>query len=215
MPDCDEVHLVTIVPRGQAAGHTLSLPAEERDNMSRKGLLARITMSLGGHAAEALALDDIYTGSSSDLKHATELCRRMITQFGMSEEIGTVYLGNDQEVFIGMDYGRSREYSEEVAAKIDREIANLLDQCNKAAQSILCEHMEQLNLLAEALLTHETLSRREFVSLMETGEIGEPEPDELKPRGVAEILESADEQPETPLGASNDSEPFIEPVQQG
>ena len=89
---CDEVHLITVVPRGQAAGHTLALPAEEHDNMSRSQLLDQITMMLGGHAAEEVALGEIYTGSSSDLKRATEICRKMVTQFGMSDNIGTIYL---------------------------------------------------------------------------------------------------------------------------
>ena len=120
LPGCDEVHLITIVPRGQAAGHTLSLPGEEHDNMSRSQMLDQICMCLGGHAAEKVGLGEIYTGSSSDLKRATELCRRMVTMYGMSEEIGTIYLANDQEVFVGMEFGQSRAYSEEVAAQIDR-----------------------------------------------------------------------------------------------
>ncbi|MCL2866657.1 MAG: ATP-dependent zinc metalloprotease FtsH [Clostridia bacterium] len=203
LPGCDEVHLVTIVPRGQAAGHTLSLPAEERDALSRKGLMARVSMYLGGYAAENLTLDDVYTGSSSDLKYATELCRRMVTQLGMSEELGTIYLGSDQEVFIGMDYGRSREYSEDVAARIDREVSSLLNRCYEETRRIISQHREQLDWLTEALLEHETLSRREFVSLMETGSIGQPDPDELKPRVKAEILASMPE-----------PEPEPEPIQE-
>ena len=99
LPECDDVHLVTIVPRGQAGGYTLSLPSEENDNYSRTALLGMVTMALGGHAAEHVSLDDIYTGASSDIKRATELCRRMVTQFGMSDSIGTMYLGSDQEVW--------------------------------------------------------------------------------------------------------------------
>ena len=187
---CDEVHLITIVPRGQAAGHTLALPAEEHDNISRSQLLDQIAMMLGGHAAEEVALGEIYTGSSSDLKRATEICRKMVTQFGMSEEIGTIYLGSDQEVFVGMEFGQSREYSEEVAAKIDREVAAMLSRCYEVAKNIIREKKDRLDKLAEALLQQETLNRAEFLALMDSGEIpaglGED-----KPRTTQEVLRDA------------------------
>jgi len=189
---CDEVHLITIVPRGQAAGHTLALPAEEHDNMSRSQLLDQITMMLGGHAAEEVGLGEIYTGSSSDLKRATEICRKMVTQFGMSDAIGTIYLGSDQEVFVGMEFGQSREYSEEIAAKIDREVASILAKCYEKAKEILAANKDKLDALTKALLEQETLNRAEFVALMETGSIPEGL-DQDKPRTVSEVLkQSAD-----------------------
>lgn len=188
---CDEVHLITIVPRGQAAGHTLALPAEEHDNMSRSQLLDQITMMLGGHAAEEVGLGEIYTGSSSDLKRATEICRKMVTQFGMSDNIGTIYLGSDQEVFVGMEFGQSREYSEEIAAKIDREVASILAKCYEKAKQILTDHKDKLEALTQALLDQETLNRAEFVSLMETGSVKEGL-DYDKPRTVREVLEQSD-----------------------
>ena len=190
---CDEVHLITIVPRGQAAGHTLALPAEEHDNMSRSQLLDQITMMLGGHAAEEVGLGEIYTGSSSDLKRATEICRKMVTQFGMSDNIGTIYLGSDQEVFVGMEFGQSREYSEEIAAKIDREVASILAKCYENAKKILSENKDKLEALTDALLEQETLNRAEFVSVMETGKLPETSTDD-KPRTTAEILQQ--ERPE-------------------
>jgi cell division protease FtsH len=187
---CDEVHLITIVPRGQAAGHTLSLPAAEHDNMSRTQLLDQITMMLGGHAAEEVILGEIYTGSSSDLKRATELCRKMVTQFGMSENIGTIYLGSDQEVFVGMEFGQSREYSEEIAAKIDREVASILSECYDKAKAILTEKSNEMNALVEALLKYETLNRAEFLAVMENGEVQEGLGSD-KPRTTAEVLAEA------------------------
>jgi cell division protease FtsH len=190
---CDEVHLITVVPRGQAAGHTLALPAEEHDNMSRSQLLAQLTMMLGGHAAEEVALGEIYTGSSSDLKRATELCRKMVTQFGMSDAIGTIYLGSDQEVFVGMEFGQSREYSEEVAAKIDREVAQMLKNCYETAKEIIRDKKERLDQLADALLKQETLNRAEFVALMESGEIPDGLGDD-KPRTTDEVLKEAAKQ---------------------
>ncbi|MBR0266705.1 MAG: ATP-dependent zinc metalloprotease FtsH [Clostridia bacterium] len=193
---CDEVHLITIVPRGQAAGHTLSLPAEEHDNMSRTQLLDQITMMLGGHAAEEVILGEIYTGSSSDLKRATELCRKMVTQFGMSENIGTIYLGSDQEVFVGMEFGQSREYSEEIAAKIDREVASILSECYDKAKAILTEKSNEMNALVEALLKYETLNRAEFLAVMENGEVQEGLGSD-KPRTTAEVLAEAKDVLET------------------
>ena len=190
LPGCDEVHLITIVPRGQAAGHTLALPAEEHDNMSRTQLLDQLAMMLGGHAAEEVALGEIYTGSSSDLKRATEICRKMVTQFGMSDEIGTIYLGSDQEVFVGMEFGQSREYSEEVAARIDREVSRILNEQYEIAKKIISEKREYLDKLVDALLKQETLNRAEFVALMETGEIPEGLGED-KPRTTAEVLKEA------------------------
>ena len=208
---CDEVHLITIVPRGQAAGHTLALPAEEHDNMSRSQLFDQITMMLGGHAAEEVGLGEIYTGSSSDLKRATEICRKMVTQFGMSDNIGTIYLGSDQEVFVGMEFGQSREYSEEIAAKIDREVASILARCYEKAKKILTDNLDKLELLTQALLEQETLNRAEFVSLMETGEIPEATKED-KPRTAEEIIRESKEAFE----AETDKEPEAnaqEPVQ--
>ena len=190
---CDEVHLITIVPRGQAAGHTLALPAEERDNMSRSQLLDQIAMMLGGHAAEEVALGEIYTGSSSDLKRATEICRKMVTQFGMSEKIGTIYLGSDQEVFVGMEFGQSREYSEEIAARIDREVSEILERCYEVAKTIIREKRDRLDALVEALLKNETLNRAEFLSIMETGTMQEGLGGD-KPRTTAQALYEAEQE---------------------
>ena len=190
LPGCDEVHLITVVPRGQAAGHTLSLPAEEHDNMSRSQLIDTVAMMLGGHAAEEVALNEIYTGSASDLQRATELCRKMVTQFGMSEKLGTIYLGNDQQVFVGMEFGQSREYSEQVAAEIDSEVRRLLAECYERAKQVLRDNRERLDQLTEALMQHETLSRAEFVGLMETGVVPVIEDDDKPGQAEAEANEA-------------------------
>ena len=198
LPGCDEVHLITIVPRGQAAGHTLALPAEEHDNISRTQLMDQVAMLLGGHAAEEVALGEIYTGSSSDLKRATELCRKMVTQFGMSEEIGAIYLGSDQEIFVGMEFGQSREYSEEVAAKIDREVAQMLKNCYETAKEIIRDKKDRLDQLVDALLKQETLNRAEFVALMESGSVPDGLGDD-KPRTADEILKEAADKSAEPV----------------
>ena len=166
LEECDDVHLITIVPRGQAAGYTLSLPKDEHDNLSRTDLLGLITMLMGGHAAEEIALDDIYTGSSSDLQRATDLSRRMVTQFGMSDTIGTIYLASEQEVFVGRELGHSREYSEQSAATVDAEVKRILDTCFKRACDTLKANMNRLVAVSEALLERDTLSRLEFEAIM-------------------------------------------------
>ena len=153
-------------------------------------LLAEVAMLMGGHAAEKLVLGEYSVGSTSDLQRATELCRRMVTMFGMSEELGPVYLDNDQEVFVGMEFGQSRAYSEETAAKVDAEVKKLCQQCYDMAVKTLTDNRDKLDLLTEALLKHETLSRAEFVSLMDTGVMPEIT-DAGKPRTLHEILEQA------------------------
>ena len=173
LPNTDEVHLITIVPRGQSAGHTLSLPTEEHDNMSRSQLLETICMMLGGHAAEEVIMGEVYTGSSSDLKRATELCRRMVMQFGMSEKLGVIYTGSDQEVFVGMEFGQSREYSEDVAAEIDKEVRRLLEECYERAKQTIRDNRDKLEAVVRALQAQSTVTRSEFVSLMETGALPE------------------------------------------
>ncbi|MBR2601875.1 MAG: ATP-dependent zinc metalloprotease FtsH [Clostridia bacterium] len=218
LPGCDDVHLITIVPRGMAAGHTLALPAEEHDNMSRTQLTDQLAMMLGGHAAEEVALGEIYTGSSSDLKRATEICRKMVTQFGMSDEIGTIYLGSDQEVFVGMEFGQTREYSEEVAARIDREVSRILEAAYARAKDILQQNRGKLDMLVDALIAQETLNRAEFVALMDEGKMPDGS-DADKPRSLDQILgkdrkaesrtgetettESVDETAETPAGGEH------------
>ena len=177
------------------------------------------TMALGGHAAEHVSLDDIYTGASSDIKRATELCRRMVTQFGMSDSIGTMYLGSDQEVFVGMEFGQSREYSEQSAAAIDQEVKRLLDECYARACKLLKDHMDKLVAVAEALLERDTLTRADFECVMR----GEPLPpmtdvEKMQPSSEAQADPTPDAQTDgavTPgfatQDAQEDGDPFVEP----
>lgn len=171
LPLCDEVHTVTIVPRGGGAGgFTLSLPEQEFDMQSRSKMLQNISMMFGGHAAIKIIENDIYTGAQSDLKRATELARYMVTKLGMSDKLGTIYLGNDQEVFVGMEFGQSREYSEHVAAEIDREVATTLNNCYEVTIQTLKDHIDKLHGLAKLLMEKETVMREEFLAFME-GEV--------------------------------------------
>ena len=190
LPQAEDVHLVTIVPRGMSAGHTLTLPEKEYDNLTQSQLMARIAVMLGGRAAEEVVIGEFETGAVSDLQNATNLCRRMVTQFGMSEKIGPVCLDEEQEVFVGNSYGRSSSYSGKTAALIDEEIKRIAEECYAEAVRVLRENRDKLDLLTEALLQHETISRQEFNALMETGVM--PEITSAgKPRSLHEILEES------------------------
>ena len=204
LPQAEDVHLVTIVPRGMAAGHTLTLPEKEYDNLTQSQLTARIAVMLGGRAAEEVVIGEFETGAVSDLQNATSLCRRMVTQFGMSEKVGPVCLDEEHEVFVGNNYGRSSSYSGKTAALIDEEIKRIAEECYAEAVRVLRDNRDKLDLLTEALLKYETLSRQEFTTLMETGVM--PEITAAgKPRSLHEILEEskAEEAAEAENSAEN------------
>ena len=166
LPLCDDVHMITVVPRGQAGGMTLLLPEKEYDHTTRNQLLQRISMALGGRAAEQLTQDDITTGAISDLQRATEIARSMVTKLGMSEKLGTVYLGSDQEIFVGMEFGQSREYSEATAAVIDEEVRSILQSAYQKALDVLSENREKLEGLAQLLIEKETVNHEQFLAFM-------------------------------------------------
>jgi len=167
MPLCPTVQLVTIIPRGPAGGHTLLLPEEERDFESSKQLHDNLAMALGGYAAERLVFGDMTTGATSDLRRATEISRRMITHCGMSDELGPIYLGGDQEVFLGRDFTQqSRSFSESMAAKVDQEVHNYLRTAYERAEKALRDNIEKLHAVADALMEKETLYRAEFEAIM-------------------------------------------------
>jgi cell division protease FtsH len=168
LPLCDEVHTVTVVPRGGAGGFTLSLPEKEFDMTSRSKMLQSVSMMLGGHAAIRIIENDVYTGAQSDLKRATEIIRTMITKLGMSNDLGTIYLGKDQEVFVGMEFGQVREYSEEYATRVDKEVSSIMEECYQVAMNTLKANIEKLHGLAKLLIEKETVNREEFLSFMAT-----------------------------------------------
>jgi len=162
MEHCDPVHEVSIIPRGQAAGYTMTMPDNDNSHISRGKILDQIAMSMGGRVAESIALDDICTGAIGDLKHASELARRMVIEFGMSDEIGPVFLGGDSEVFIAKSWGHQRDYSEEVAAKVDKEIRRILEEAFDRAKQVLLENREALDRVVEYLIEYERITGEEF-----------------------------------------------------
>ena len=170
LPHADPVHKVSIIPRGRAGGYTLSLPKEDRYYLTRSELFDRVTQLLGGRVAEELALEEISTGAQNDLERATSVIRKMITEYGMSEELGPLTFGHKQEeVFLGRDIARDRNYSEEVASAIDRDVRHFVDVCYNKAASLLTENRDRLDKVAAALLENETLEAEEFMALMSVG----------------------------------------------
>ena len=163
LPEHDPVHQITIVPRGQAGGMTISLPEEDRSYLSRQYMLQQIVSLLGGRAAEALMLGDISTGASNDIQRATAMARKMVGTYGMSEKLGTVaFDAGHSEVFVGKSMAQTRPYSEQTAAVMDQEIRSIIDGAYAQAQDILREYRPQLTAVAEYLLQHETMESDVF-----------------------------------------------------
>ena len=168
----DPVHKVTIIPRGRAGGYTLSLPKEDRYYATRSEMLDELKVLLGGRVAEALVLKEISSGASNDLQRATALARQMICEYGMSEKIGPVTFGHRQDqVFLGRDIARDKDYSEEVAAEIDKEVRSFLDDAYAATEKLLNENMDKLHLIAQALIERETLEKEEIADIVNHGRI--------------------------------------------
>lgn len=164
----DQLHKVTIIPRGRAGGYTLFLPKEDANYVTRSQLIDKITTLLGGRVAEQVVLKEISTGASNDLERATETIRRMITEWGMSKELGPMTFGNKKDqVFLGRDIARDRNYSEAVAFSIDKEARAMIEECYQKAEKILTENMDALVLIAETLKERETIDAKEFFALME------------------------------------------------
>lgn len=168
----DPVHKVTIIPRGRAGGYTLSLPKEDKYYATRSEMLDELKVLLGGRVAEALVLKEISSGASNDLQRATALARQMICEYGMSENIGPVTFGHRQDqVFLGRDIARDKDYSEEVAAEIDKEVRSFIEDAYAATEKLLSENMDKLHVIAQALIEHETLDEEEINQLVKYGHI--------------------------------------------
>lgn len=175
LPDADPVHKVTIIPRGGAGGYTMMLPTEEQNYATKSQLLARIRVALGGRCAEALILKEISNGASGDLQTVTNIARTMITQWGMSDTLGPIVLGEHQEqVFLGRSLGHERNYSETVAAKIDEEVHNLVASAYNDVMNMLAENEQFLHNMANALLEEETIDHVAVENLYKYGTSKDP-----------------------------------------
>ncbi len=169
LPHTDKVHKISIIPRGRAGGYTLLLPEEDRNFITRKQMLNEVTLLLGGRVSEALVLNDISTGAQNDLERASSIVRKMITEYGMSEELGPLTFGHrSEEVFLGKDISRDRNYSDAIAYAIDKEASLYMDGSYKKAEEILNQHMDKLHEVARLLMEKETIEAEEFDSIMKS-----------------------------------------------
>ncbi len=171
LPTQDEVHQITIIPRGRALGMTISLPTEDKFSRYQSEMEEELVMLLGGRIAEAIVFGDISTGASNDIERATQTAKDMVVKYGMSADLGPVRYGNaNDEVFLGRDYGHTNDCSEEVAARIDKEVHRLIDTAYKRGEQILTENKDKLDAVAKYLFDHEKMDGEEFKKIM-TGEM--------------------------------------------
>lgn len=164
---CDPIHEVTIIPRGQAAGYTMSRPDNDNNHVTKAKLIDMITMSLGGRVAEELIIQNISSGASGDIRQITNIAHKMVTEWGMSERVGPLFYGSEGEVFVGRQYQSQHSYSDNVANAIDEEVRKIVDQCHKTATKILTEKIEILHNMARVLFERETIHYEEVQMLME------------------------------------------------
>ncbi len=171
LKNCDPVHEVSVIPRGMAAGYTMTMPENDDNHMSRGKILDEIAMMLGGRVAETVALDDICTGAYNDLQRATALARKMVVEFGMTDAIGPVFLGGQAEVFIGKDWGHQRNFSEEVAAKVDAEVRRILDEQFARAKEAIESDIPAMERVVAALIEYERITGEEFEKIYDGEEV--------------------------------------------
>ena len=168
LPTQDSVHQVSIIPRGQAGGFTLSLPDTDKSYISKQEMIEDIIVFMGGRLAEKIIFDEINTGASSDIDRATTLARKMVMQYGMSEKLGSMtFTSGDHEVFLGRDFSQGNNYSPQTAAVIDAEIKGIIDYCYNKCEELLRENLDKLHLVAQALIEHEKLDGEEFIKAFE------------------------------------------------
>ena len=192
----DPVHKVTIIPRGRAGGYTLSLPKEDKYYATRSEMLDELKVLLGGRVAEAVVLKEISSGASNDLQRATQLARSMICEYGMSDNIGPVTFGHhEQQVFLGRDIARDKDYSEEVAAEIDKEVRSWLENAYAETEKLLTENIDKLHVLANALMERETLEENEIKECIEYGRILSDEERTAMAQTSIDNLVAADDMP--------------------
>lgn len=165
IPGSDPVHQITIIPRGQAGGFTMSLPTEDKYFMTKKDMMHEIMHLLGGRVAEAIYLDDISTGASNDIERATQIARSMVTKYGFSDKLGPINYSDSDEPFLGRDFSKTKAYSEEVANEIDEEVRRLVGEAYAKTEALLKEHSAEMERVAQALIRVETLDAEQFEDL--------------------------------------------------
>jgi cell division protease FtsH len=172
LPNCDPVHKVSVISRGQALGYTISLPAEDKFLTSRAELTETMAMTLGGRAAEEIVFGEITTGASNDLEKVTETAKQMVMRFGMSERLGPRVFGHDRgQPFLGREFSSEPDYSDEIAREIDDEIRRIVESAHQTAKDLLTERRTDLEGISKVLLERETIDAEQFVALLD----GKPE----------------------------------------
>ena len=190
IPECDDVHEITTIPRGSAGGYTMYLPQEEFHYVTTARMKAQMASAMGGRVAEALVFGDVTTGASSDIKSATEIARSMVTEYGMSARLGPVYLGTEHEVFLGKSFSQQNSgFSEMVNEDIDKEVRALLQEAFDRARTILSDHIDQLHGLAQLLIEKEKIDKAEFLAFMN----GTPEAPALAEAVEADASETTED----------------------
>ncbi|MBQ7937339.1 MAG: ATP-dependent zinc metalloprotease FtsH [Oscillospiraceae bacterium] len=185
----DPVHEISIVPRGYAGGYTMSLPVEDRNYVTKRYMEEELCTLLGGRVAEAIVLGDISTGASNDLERATRIARNMVTRYGFSEKLGPIVYGSDEnEVFLGRDYGQNKHYSDDIASDIDSEIRRLVDEAYAKTEAILVEHRDKLDAVAAVLMEKEKVTGKEFEDIMNPKPAEEPKTEEISEEVSAEEI---------------------------
>lgn len=188
LPNSDPVHMVTIMPRGGAGGFTMHLPQEDRSYLSKTLMEERIVVLLGGRVAEKLVLEDISTGASNDIERATKIARDMVTHYGMSDKLGPMTYGeDDNEVFIGRNLGRTRNYSEQIASEIDHEMRKIIGNAYSKAEKLLSDNIDKLHSVAEALLEKETLDAKTFEAIFLGEDINNDDSDSIDLNSVPDV----------------------------
>ncbi|MDO5324067.1 MAG: hypothetical protein Q4G06_08595, partial [Clostridia bacterium] len=208
IPECDKVHEITTIPRAQAGGYTMYLPQEEFSYVTTARMKAQMASAMGGRVAEAIVFGDISTGASSDIKQATEIARSMVTEYGMSDKLGPVFLGTEHEVFLGKSFSQQNSgFSEKVNELIDAEVNALLTAAYKRAEDILTEHRDQLDGLASLLIEREKLNDVEFDCFMKGKELPEAEePAAVRPAPVETPAAESEAAPEEDIEEPSDFE---------
>jgi cell division protease FtsH len=204
LPKADPVHKVTIIPRGMALGITWSLPDEDRHSVTKNELLAKITMALAGRISEEIKFGDVTTGASNDFEKATELARRMVTQYGMSDTLGPIQYGRgNHQVFLGRDFGEDRNYSEEIAGRIDSEVRRIIESCYADAKRLLTENWHKVERMVAALLEHETVETDEVIAILNDRPYGRSEETPELPRAAASQADPEPQRIEKPKRLPN------------
>jgi cell division protease FtsH len=183
LPNCDPVHKISIISRGQALGYTISLPAEDKFLTTKSALMDQMAMTLGGRTAEELVFHEITTGAANDIEKVTQTAKHMVMRYGMSEKLGPRALGRNHDMpFLGRYMGSEPDYSEEIAREIDDEIRRVIEEAQERAGTVLSEHIDELHRISELLIERETIDKDQFERLL-AGEPVFPEPEpERKPR---------------------------------